>query len=108
MKEIIIAFDIDHTLISNETGLGQEHLNLDVFTLLVSFSKISNTKIYVWSGGGQDYAEQIVRKYGLDRYVDRCFGKHEYDDTLYGKVDIAVDDEMGFSMGDKNLIVNKL
>lgn len=105
MKDIIIAFDIDGTIISNQNGLGQEHLNIDIFNLMVLLSKMKNTRIYVWSGGGQEYAEQIVRKYGLTQYVERCFGKHEYDDTLYGKIDIAIDDQHEFSMGEKNLIV---
>lgn len=105
MKEIIVAFDIDGTLISNANGLGKEHLNIDVFHLMVLFSKMKNTKIYVWSGGGQDYAEQIVTKYGLTKYVERCFAKHEYDETLYGNVDIAIDDQHEFSLADKNIIV---
>lgn len=105
MKEVIISFDIDGTLITNSSGLGQESLNIEVYNLLVLFSKMKNTKIYVWSGGGQDYAEQIVRKYGLQKYVERCFGKHEYDETIHGKVDIAIDDEHAFSLADKNLIV---
>jgi len=107
MKEIIIAIDIDGTLISNTDGLGKEHLNIDVFHLLVLFSKMKNTKIYAWSGGGQDYTEQIVSKYGLNKYIDRCFGKSEYDDSLYGKVDIAIDDEHEFSLADKNLIIKQ-
>lgn len=105
MKETIIAFDIDGTLISNENGLGKEHLNIDVFNLMVLFSKMKNTRIIVWSGGGKDYAEQIVSKYGLGAYVSECYGKHEYDDSLWGKVDIAIDDQHEFSMADKNLIV---
>lgn len=107
MKEIIIAIDVDGTLISNQNGLGQEHLNVEVFNLLVLFSKMKNTKIYVWSGGGQDYAIQICKKYGMEKYVDRCFGKHEYDETINGRIDIAIDDQHEFSMADKNLIVRQ-
>lgn len=100
-----IAFDIDGTLISNENGLGKEHLNIDVFQLLVLFSKMKNTEILVWSGGGKDYATQIVLKYGLGKYVSACYGKHEYDETIYGKVDIAIDDQHEFNLAEKNLIV---
>lgn len=113
MKEIIIAFDVDGTLLNNE-GIPPAvppHLrpptsvNLEAILLLQILSRMKNTKIYVWSGGGQDYAEQMCRRYGLERYVDRCFGKAEYDDTLYGKVDICFDDVHACELADKNIIV---
>lgn len=105
VQEIIIAFDIDGTLISNENGLGKEHLNVEVFQLMVLLSKMKNTKIFLWSGGGRDYTEQICIKYGLAAYVGACRGKHEYDESIDGKVDIAFDDQHEFSLADKNLIV---
>ena len=114
MNEIIIAFDIDGTLLSNE-GIPPEtpiHLrpktsvNLDAISLLqILSSKMKNTKIYVWSGGGKQYAEDFVRLYGLEKYVDSCFGKHEYDAAISGKVDIAFDDIHHFDLADKNIIV---
>lgn len=114
MKEIIIAFDIDGTLLDNE-GIQPETLtylrpqtsvNLDVVLLLQILSKkMKNTKIYVWSGGGKEYAENIVRRYGLEKYVNRCFGKSEYDETLYGKVDICFDDVHSCNLAENNLIV---
>lgn len=105
MKDLIIAFDVDGTLITNSSSLGKEALNVPVYNLMVLLSGMKNTRIIVWSGGGQDYAEQIVSKYGLSRYVERCFAKQEYDETLYGKVDIAFDDQHAFSKADKNVIV---
>lgn len=105
MKEIIIAFDIDGTLISNTNGVGKEHLNIDVFNLLVLFSKIKNTKIVIWSGGGKDYAEQVAMKYGFAQFAHVFSGKHEYDESIDGHVDIAIDDQHEFSLADKNLIV---
>jgi hypothetical protein len=105
MKEIIVAFDIDGTLISNTQGFSFEHLNIDVYNLLVLFSKMKNTKIVCWSGGGKDYAEQIAVKYGFSNLIHEFSGKHEYDETISGKVDIAIDDQHEFSMADKNLIV---
>lgn len=105
MKKIIIAFDVDGTLISNENGLGKEHLNIDVFHLLTLFSKTKNVKIVVWSGGDKDYAQQIAVKYGFAHLVDVFEGKHEYDETITGKVDIAIDDQHEFTMADKNIIV---
>lgn len=113
MKETIIAFDIDGTLLNNE-GIPPEtpvHMkprhgvNLEIVMLLQILSKFKNTKIYVWSGGGKDYAEGICREYGFDKYVHRCFGKAEYDETISGHVDIAIDDMHACELGDKNLIV---
>ncbi len=114
MEEIIIAFDIDGTIINNE-GIPPETptylrprqgLNLEIVMLIQILSKkMKNSKIYVWSGGGKDYAEKIVREYGLDRYVDKCFGKHEYDETIDGKVDICFDDVHACKLAEKNLIV---
>jgi len=66
---------------------------------------MKNTKIVIWSGGGKDYVQQIVTKYGLGKYVDICAGKHEYDSSIDGEVDIAIDDQHEFSMASKNLIV---
>ena len=69
----------------------------------VNFCK--NTKIIVWSGGGKEYAEQIVKKYGLSHLVYACYDKHLYDETIDGKVDIAFDDQHEFDLADKNIIV---
>lgn len=114
MKEIIIAFDVDGTILCNE-GIQPDcpaylrprwGVNLEVIQLIQILSKkMKNTKIYVWSGGGKDYAEKIVREYGLDRYVHRCYGKAEYDETTEGKVDICFDDVHACELADKNIIV---
>lgn len=106
MKQITIAFDIDMTMISNARGLGFEHLNVEIFTLMKLLKEnVRNSRIIVWSGGGGDYAHQIAVKYGFDKYVDNYFGKAEYDKSISEHVDIAFDDEYEFSMADKNLIV---
>lgn len=114
MKEVIIAFDIDGTILNNEgippetpTYLRPRHgLNLEVVMLIqILAKKTKNVKIFVWSGGGKEYAEKIVREYGLERYVDRCFGKHEYDETIDGKVDICFDDVHACELAEKNIIV---
>ena len=106
MKQIIIAFDIDGTILNNEGAIRDNGINLPVVQLMeILKKKMKNTRIIVWSGGGEDYALHIVRKYGLSKYVDDCYGKAEYDEKLDGKVDIAFDDQHAFSMADKNLIV---
>lgn len=106
MREITIAFDVDGTILKNGS-IHDCELNLDVIKLMEILSrKMKNTRVIVWSGGGRDYAETIVRKYGLTRYVDRCYGKHEYEEELDGgRVDIAFDDQHEFAMADKNIIV---
>lgn len=125
MKEIVIAFDIDGTLLNNE-GIQPDTpihlrprvgLNLEVVTLIQLLSKfMKNSKIIVWSGGGRDYAEKIVREYGLDKYVEKCYGKPmgtknallalgSYDYDIDGPVDICFDDIHSCTLADKNLIV---
>lgn len=112
MKQIVIAFDIDGTIWGNPLVRGNHpsvvgnSLNLPIAHLMQLLHKhTKNTRIIVWSGGGKDYAEQIVQKFGLEKYVDGIYGKHEYDETIYGKVDIAFDDEHAFELADKNIIV---
>ncbi len=114
MKEIIIAFDIDGTLLNNE-GIPPETptylrpkcgVNIEVVMLMQLLSKkMKNTKIIVWSGGGKEYAQQVCREYGFDKYVHRAYGKDEYDETVDGKVDICFDDVHSCELAEKNLIV---
>lgn len=125
MKEIIIAFDIDGTILNNEgiPPATPHHLrpatplNLEVVMLMQLLTKcMKNTRIIVWSGGGKQYAEEIVRRYGLDRYVSAVYGKPQgthglmsvegaYDESLWGPVDICFDDIHSCSIADKNIIV---
>lgn len=110
MKEIVIAFDVDGTILNNE-GIPPEtpvHLrpkcgvNLEVIQLIQILSKkMKNTRIIVWSGGGKEYAEDICRMYGLEKYVSACYSKSECEE----EVDIAFDDIHSFNLADKNLIV---
>ena len=124
MKEIVIAFDIDGTLLNNE-GIPPgvpPHLrprcgvNLDAVLLMQLLSKQKNTRVIVWSGGGRDYAEKICREYGFERYVDRAYGKPvgtphalteqgAYDPEVDGPVDICFDDIHACTLADKNIIV---
>lgn len=114
MDEIIIAFDIDGTILNNE-GIQPDTptylrpmlgVNLEVIMLIQILSKkMKNTKVIIWSGGGKEYAEKIVRLYGLEKYIHRCYGKHEYDETIDGKVDICFDDVHACKLAEKNLIV---
>ena len=125
MKEVVIAFDVDGTILNNEgvTPGTPSHLrprtsvNLEVILLIQLLSKkMKNTKIIVWSGGGSDHAEKVVREYGLERYISGCFGKpsnapvhlkdpKEYDESMYGEVDICFDDVHACELAHKNIIV---
>ena len=110
MKEIVIAFDIDGTILNNE-GIPPETpvafrpksgVNLEVIQLIQILSKkMKNTRIIVWSGGGKQYAEDICRMYGLQKYVDKCYAKFDCDE----KVDLAFDDIHSFDLAEKNIIV---
>ncbi len=110
MKEIVIAFDIDGTLLNNE-GIPPEtppHLrpqcgvNLPVVMLMQLLSKyMKNTRIIVWSGGGKEYAENICRRYGFDKYISKCYGKNECEED----VDICFDDVHACELANKNIIV---
>lgn len=107
MKDVIIAFDVDGTIYGSPfMHKGEPVLNLKTVALMALLKEhVRNCRIYVWSGGGKEYAEQIVIKFGLERYVDKCLAKSAYDDIVDGKVDIAFDDEYAFEMATVNLIV---
>ena len=111
MKEITIAFDIDGTILNNEGILPETpvHLrpktpvNLEIVMLMQIMAKMKNTRILVWSGGGKEYAESIVRQYGLERLVDKCYGK----ETCEENVDICFDDVHSCTLATFNIIVKQ-
>ena len=80
-----VAFDIDGCLIHQEgTGEEPDTPRYDVISLLHLLKKLG-CEIYIWSGGGIDYAETWQRRLGL------------MDCTVIMKgstmPDIAIDDE---------------
>lgn len=120
MKEVVIAFDLDGTLLNNEgippgtpTHMRPKcGVNIDAVLLLQLLSKQKNTRIIVWSGGGKEYAERVCREYGFDKYVSRAYGKPgigpmvgAYDYETDGLVDICFDDIHACELADKNIIV---
>lgn len=107
MNKITIAFDVDGTLRDNREGyehgnpIGAQP-NERIRTLLITLASFKNTQIIVWSGGGRDYAEDIVRAFKLESYVDKCLSKES------GFVpDIAIDDIHECNLGQFNLIVRE-
>lgn len=82
-----IAFDVDGTLIDME-----QHPNYDVINLLLWFYE-HKWKVYIWSGGGVEYALHHTFKLGLNN-------KAEVIEKGSKKVDIAVDDVETTQLGD--------
>lgn len=69
-----IAFDVDDTLIipAVATGLPIDTPNYDTIAVYRWFQAQGHT-MWVWSGGGQDYARMWAEKLGLQ--PDACYGK---------------------------------
>jgi hypothetical protein len=127
MKKVLIAFDVDGTLRNNDAnpyGTSDDIVaNERVRSLLIILASMKNTKIMVWSGGGELYARQVSRALGIDKYVDVWADKAvtsclaaacpEPDQTHWHfayegpQPDIAVDDIQSFSLGAINLIVKE-
>lgn len=112
MKTITIAFDVDGTLIDNESP--DPVANERIRSLLVILASFKNTKIVVWSGGGEIYARQIAATIGINKYVDAYWtknhlgivdGKHVFDPEY--TPDIAIDDIQDCVLGNLNLIVKE-
>jgi len=80
-KPLKIAFDVDGTLIY-KCGELEDTPRYDIIRLF-HFFKDNGEDVYIWSGGGLDYAEEWASRLGLEATVVEkgCF-----------KPDIAVDD----------------
>jgi phosphoserine phosphatase len=117
MKTVIIAFDVDGTLINNQ--IEKPTANERIRTLLIILSSFTNVKIVVWSGGGELYARQIANEIGISSYVSGYAGKNPQrtvgkEETATRHVfkpdiepDIAVDDIQDCDLGILNLIVRE-
>jgi len=127
MKKVLIAFDVDGTLRDN-TNQAHPVANERIRTLLITLASFKNTRILVWSGGGELYARQVVAAFGLQKYVDEyadkqyigipgcldgnstgadCIeaGHHHFGTDI--KPDIAIDGMQAFDLGGLNLIVRE-
>lgn len=80
-----IAFDVDGTLI-RKSYTGRDVPRHDVIDLLNWFIDHGHT-VFVWSGGGADYASEWVEKLGLET-VAGILSKYEYHN-----IDLCFDDE---------------
>lgn len=79
-----IAFDVDGTLIQ-KTTYGDVP-RYDVISMLLFLERIGHT-VFVWSGGGTDYAETWSHKLGLPATVRVLPKTRGYD------IDLAFDDQ---------------
>lgn len=115
MQTIVIAFDCDGTLVTTFSSRGGKIVaNERIRSLLIAFASMKNTKIVVWSGGGELWARQVGAAIGIDKYVDLYAdknhqgvvdGKHVFDPDMVP--DIAIDDIQACELGTINLIVRE-
>ena len=109
MKNIIIAFDIDGTLRNNEKeywiwnplwAIPNERIR----TLLITLASFKNVECCIWSWWWKQYAEDIRRKFLLEKYVkeSNCYWK-----TDWFIPDIAIDDIQACELWKINLIVKE-
>ena len=101
MRTIRIAFDVDGTLRCNCTD-SCEDPNQRIYDLFLILDHFKNTELYVWSGGGADYAWQFTQKFGLPIKQNRCISK-----IGAPHMDIAIDDIQDTAIADINLIVRE-
>lgn len=101
MKTVTIAFDVDGTLRCNCTETCQDS-NQDIVDLFRILRKFKNIELFVWSGGGKDYARRFVDLYKLPVKESNCISK-------FGapQMDIAIDDIQETNLGIINLIVRE-
>lgn len=114
MTRLIVAFDVDDTLIipAVATGFDRDVPNYDTIAVYRWFQAQGHTMI-IWSGGGADYARQWAEKLGLvaDQYLDKHYAPAVGGQplTVDGPVqpDIAFDDS-DLSLAKVNVKVKRL
>jgi len=82
-SDLKIAFDIDRCLISIKDTPNYNNIDL-----LWWFARSTDFEIYVWSGGGIDYAQRWIEKLGLTHCGIKIIEKGSI------PMDIVVDDEI--------------
>ena len=117
MKRLVVAFDVDGTLIQTNCWKDGVMIPNDrIVTLLKTLASFKNIDVVVWSGGGKAWADKAVdtldlRKYVKATYSKNCVGKSPDGKTWYFepdiKPDIAIDDIQACSLGVLNLVVRE-
>jgi hypothetical protein len=101
MQTVKIAFDVDGTLRCNHDATCEQPNN-NIVGLFKCLDTFKNTELYVWSGGGAEYALRFARKYELPVKDSHCIGK-----IGAPQMDIAIDDIQDTAIGTINLIVRE-
>lgn len=101
MKKVTIAFDIDGTLRCNCTPDCSDE-NASIVSLFAIFHTFKNIELWVWSGGGGDYAYYFAQKFHLPVNKSHCISK-----IGAPQMDIAIDDIQDTAIGKINLIVRE-
>ena len=86
-KSPIVAFDVDGTLFDYEGN--PRHGMIDI---LRGFHNLG-WHVWIWSGGGKDYCDHVVRRLGLQEFVSFTLGK--VDAPNYATPALAFDDVYG-------------
>ena len=94
MKKLVIAFDVDETLVRQDKQ-GRDYPNYPVIELLRWFKSQGHT-IVIWSGGGEEYARHWAEKLG---FTDAKTALKDAEASRTFEVDIAVDDAPEFLLG---------
>lgn len=103
MEKVLIAFDVDGTLIDGDVKFSK------MLVLLACFinQPFKNVDIAVWSGGGAQYAETMTKRFlpKIPASV-KYYSKLQHIDLRqkYAKI-IAFDDIQDTRLGDVNIIV---
>lgn len=93
MSRNTAAFDVDGTLI-HQVGEKEDTPRYEIIDLFKKFEKLG-FEMYIWSGGGVDYAQRWSERLGLDAKVvaKGSFSPDISVDDLpveFGKVNIKV------------------
>jgi len=92
-ERLNVAFDVDGTLI-HQVGKSEDTPRYDIIALFHAYEKLG-CKMFIWSGGGVDYAERWSQKLGLEAEIVE---KGSF------KPDLAFDD-MNVNLGKVNIRV---
>jgi hypothetical protein len=101
MNPVKIAFDVDGTLRCNCTDTCADPNERQV-SRFKAFATDKNTEMYVWSGGGAEYARRFADMYDLPVKPSHCISK-----VGAPHMDICFDDQHGTALADKNIIVRE-
>lgn len=116
MKKIIIAFDVDGTLIKNEPYWECNYIpNNRIVSLLRILSTFKNIRIVVWSWWWSEHARIACWHLGIKSDVWKILSKnHKWKDEMWKHIfepdfvpDICIDDIQACDLWKINLIVKE-